>query len=71
VVLTAGFCKRFTFQLFLKVKGKITVEMCSALVITSLRSIVDDQIKEAEGLGLTAASMADAKLGDISSGSTS
>jgi len=30
--------------------------------------IVDDQIKEAEGLGLTAASMADAKLGDISSG---
>ena len=44
MVLTAGFCKRFTFQLFLKVKGKITVEMCSALVITSLRSTVEPRL---------------------------
>jgi len=49
-------------------KGKDNCGMCSALVITSLRSIVDDQIEEAEGLGLTAASVADANLGDISSG---
>ena len=46
-VLPTGFGKSSIFQLFLEIK-EMTGEMCSALVITPLRSIIDDQIKEAE-----------------------
>ena len=40
----------------------MTDQMCSASVITPLRNIIDDQIKEAEGLGLTATSLAAASV---------
>ena len=57
--------KKLYIQLFLKIKD-MAGEMCSALVVTPLRSIIDDQIKEADGLGITAISLVDAKLENVS-----
>ena len=68
-VLPTGFGKNF-ISAFLKlsstfknVKEKITGEVCSFT-----DSIVDDQILEAEALGLTATSLEKSQLQDISNG---
>ena len=50
-----GFGKSFIFQLFLKIQ-EMTGEMCCALVITTLESGINVQIKHTEGLRLTATS---------------
>ena len=68
-VLPTGFGKSFIFQLFVKAQDKISGRRCSALVITPLQSITDDQIIEAESLGLTATSLDKATLEGLTNGS--
>ena len=68
-VLPTGFGKNFISAFlklsstFKKVKEKITGEVCSFK-----DSIADDQILEAEALGLTATSLEKSQLQDISNG---
>ena len=68
-VLPTGFGKSFIFHLFVKAKEKMTGQRCSAIVVSPLHSIVDDQIIEAESLGLTAISVDKAAPEALSSGS--
>ena len=51
-----------------QIKERMTGEKRSALISTPLTSTIDDQIKEAEGLGLRATMLAVARLEVVSTG---
>lgn len=62
-VLPTGFGKSMIFQLLALMK-----EASVVLVICPLKSIVNDQIKEASSMGISAGSLADGLQKDIESG---
>ena len=47
------------------VKEKMSKEFACVLVICPLRSLIEDQIKEAKSMGLTANSLPEASLADV------
>lgn len=56
-ILPTGFGKSLIFQVFAVARSKQTGQSSTILVICPLRSIVNDQIIEAESFGLTAKSL--------------
>ena len=63
-VLPTGFGKSLVFQLLVLVAERLTEKKCSALVVCPLKSIIEDQIKEAENFGIIAKSISDLELSE-------
>ena len=58
-VLPTGYGKSLIFQLFALAASLEMKEQQSVLVVCPLKSIIDDQITEAQSMGISAASAAD------------
>ncbi len=67
-VLPTGFGKSFIFQLFVLSCERERLRPVSVIVICPLKRIVGDQIGEANAIGISACSMADVSLEDLSLG---
>ena len=64
-ILPSGFGKSAIYQIRVRVKEKMLKDCACVLVICPLRSLMEDQIKEAKSMGLTANSLPEASLADV------
>lgn len=69
-VLPTDFGKSLIFQVIVRVKEVITKKNAKVIVVCPLRSIEQDQVIEANALGLTAASLKESALDDVADGSS-
>ncbi|XP_068735388.1 ATP-dependent DNA helicase RecQ-like [Montipora capricornis] len=67
-ILPTGFGKSAIYQILKGVKEKMSKDCACVLVICPLRSLIEDQIKEAKSMGLTANSLPEASLADVQVG---
>ena len=67
-VLPTGFGKSLIFQLLIRVQEILSSKAACVIVVCPLKSIVQDQLIEASSMGLTATSLASARIGDVENG---
>ncbi|XP_068697016.1 probable ATP-dependent DNA helicase RecS [Montipora foliosa] len=67
-ILPTGFGKSAIYQILVGVKERMSKDCACVLVICPLRSLIEDQIKEAKSMGLTANSLPEASLADVQVG---
>ena len=67
-VLPTGFGKSLIFQLLIRVQEILSSKPACAIVVCLLKSIVEDQLIEASSMGLSATSLASARIGDVENG---
>lgn len=67
-VLPTGFGKSLIFQLLIRVQEILSSKPACAIVVCPLKSIVQDQLIEASSMGLSATSLASARIGDVENG---
>ena len=58
-VLPTGYGKSLIFQVYVAASALKVKEHQTVLVVCPLRSIIDDQIEEAKGMGMSASSLSD------------
>ena len=63
-VLPTGFGKSLIFQLLIRVQEILSSKPACTIVVCPLKSIVQDQLIEASSMGLSATSLASARIGD-------
>ena len=64
-VLPTGFGKSMIFRCLVRVKQVLLEKHCCVVVVCPLRSIVEDQIVEAQELGLKATTLSNVELQDL------
>ena len=67
-VLPTGFGKSLIFQLLIHVQEILSSKPACTIVVCPLKSIVQDQLIEASSMGLSATSLASARIGDVENG---
>ena len=58
-ILPTGYSKSMIFQVYVAAAALQVKEHQTVLVVCPLESIINDQIKEAKGMGMSAASLSD------------